>query len=127
VALLRGPAPPGRLGPPPALQVVPGTRLGVLEAVALVVLMGIAGLGWTLWFLGGGARPVIVLSLAPTVGAAMLILAALVTTKLGFHPAEAPGVVTAVVVAVLGGIVALAGHLRAAPGRAGDGYRSETP
>jgi hypothetical protein len=124
VALLRGPAPPSPLGPPPALQVVPGTKLGLLEAAALVVLLGVAGLGWTVWFLGSGVRPVVVLSLAPTVGAAVLLLAALVTTKLGFHPAEAPGVVTAVVVAVLGGAVALAGRLRGAPGRKGDGTRS---
>jgi hypothetical protein len=110
VALLRGPAPAASLGEPPPLQVMPGTARGVLEAVALVVLLGLAGLGWTVWFLGAGARPVVVLSLAPTVGAAMLILGALVTVKLGLHPAEAPGVATALVVAVAGGAFAVAGR-----------------
>jgi len=121
VALLRGPPPSDShpLSPAP-LEVVPATRVGVLQAIALVAVLGLAGLGWTVWFLGTGARPVVVLSLAPTVGAAMLILAALVTTKLGFHPAEAPGIVTTGAVAALGGAVALAGHLRAGPGRSAD-------
>ncbi|HXJ62487.1 MAG TPA: hypothetical protein VNN79_01930, partial [Actinomycetota bacterium] len=75
VALLRGPPPASAIGAPPPLHVVPTTRAGALQAIALIVLLGVAGLGWALWFLGPNARPLTVLSLAPTAGAAVLILA----------------------------------------------------
>ena len=74
VALLRGPAPAAPIAAPPPLRVVPTTEAGVLQALALVALLAIAGLGWALWFLGSGDRPLVVLSVAPAAGAAMLTL-----------------------------------------------------
>jgi hypothetical protein len=91
---------------------VPTTEAGVLQAVALVALMGLAGLGWAMWFLGTGARPLVVLSVAPAAGAAVLMFGALVVAKLGFHPAETAGVVMAVIVAAAGFGLASAARLR---------------
>jgi hypothetical protein len=127
VAVLRGPPPGTHIGARPPLQIVPTTETGMLQAVALVMLMGIAGLGWALWFLGTGARPLTVLSLAPAVGAGMLILGALVTTKLGFHPAEGPGVVTTLVVALAGFAVAAGGWVRTRRGGRAVTERPATP
>ena len=110
VAVLRGP--PAVVGPPGPLRVVPGTEAGMLWAAALGILLGLAGLGWTAWFLGPGARPLTLLSLAPPVGAAMLVLGALVTAKLGLHPAGPAGVATFAVVAVGGFGAFLAGRRR---------------
>jgi hypothetical protein len=112
VALLRGPAPSSPLSAPPPLQVVPTTEAGVLQAVALVALLGLAGLGWAMWILGTGARPLVVLSVAPTVGAAVLMFGALVLAKLGLHPAETAGVVMAVVVSAAGFGLASAARFR---------------
>jgi hypothetical protein len=113
VALLRGPAPAPEIAAPPLLQVVPTTEAGLLHAVALVALLGLAGLGWTMWFLGAGARPLVVLSVAPAAGAAVLMFGALVIAKLGLHPAETAGVVTAVIVTAAGFGLASAARFRA--------------
>jgi hypothetical protein len=115
VALLRGPAPAAQIAAPPPLRVVPTTEAGVLQAVALVALLAIAGLGWALWFLGTGARPLVVLSVAPTAGAAMLTIGALATTKLELHPAEAGGVITAILVTAAGYAVWAVDRRRNAP------------
>ncbi len=112
VALVRGPTPESPIGAPPPLRVVPTTEAGVLQAIALVVLLGVAGLGWALWFLGTGARPLVVVSVAPTAGAGVLVLVALAATKLGLHVAEAPGVALTVVVATTGFLLAAVGRRR---------------
>lgn len=117
VALLRGPAPASPLGAPPPLHVVPTTEVGVVEAIWLVALLGVAGLGWALWFLGTTARPLVVLSVAPAAGAAVLVLVALAATELGLHAAEAPGVATTVVVAAAGFALAARGLRRNRPDR----------
>jgi uncharacterized membrane protein len=115
VALVRGPAPSSPIGAPPPLHVVPTTEAGVLQAIALVVLLAAAGLGWAMWFLGTNARPLVVLSVAPTAGAAVLILVALAATKLGLHVADAPGVAMTVLVAAAGFVLAAVGRRRSRP------------
>jgi hypothetical protein len=102
VALLRGPPPPAPIPAPGPLHVVPRSEVGLLWAVALVALLGVAGLGWTAWFLPAGARPLTLISLAPTVGAGTMILGALVTAKLGLHLTGPAGVATFSVVAAAG-------------------------
>ncbi len=128
MAVLRGPS--AALGPSGPLHVVPATEAGTLWAVVLVVLLGVAGLGWTAWFVGPGARPLTLLSLAPSVGAAMLVLGALVTVKLGLHPAGPAGVAT-FAVAAGGGFVAFAvGRRRwpsSEPVASGDGAEKVQP
>jgi hypothetical protein len=107
LALLRGPQPPAALAAPAPLHAVPRTVVGLLEAVAIVLLLGVAGLGWTVWFLGPRARALTIVSLAPTAGAGMVMLGALVTATAGFHLAGPPGVVTLIAVTAIGSALAL--------------------
>ena len=103
------PQPVARLAP---LRPVPRTEVGLARAIGLVVLLGIAGLGWAIWFLGVGTRALTVLSLSPAVGAATLMLGALGTAKAGFALGGAPGIATYAAVTVLGGGLALGSRIR---------------
>jgi hypothetical protein len=84
VAILAGPQ------PDPAANVsidfpgpVPATELGFLQAAFLLAALGLAGLGWTVWFLGGDRTdPIRVLSLSPAVGCAALMIPAVLVAKL---------------------------------------------
>jgi hypothetical protein len=84
VAILAGPQ------PDPSANVsidlpgpVPATELGFLQAGFLLAVLGLAGLGWTVWFLGAGRTdPIRVLSLAPAVGCAALMIPAVLVAKL---------------------------------------------
>ena len=106
-----GPFTPHIIGAGPAVATV---------APAVEHVLAIAGLGWAVWFLGPGVRPLVVLSVAPAAGAALITLGALVTVKLGLHPAEAPGVITAILVTAAGWILAAMGRPRNAAGRTPD-------
>jgi hypothetical protein len=80
VALLRGPRHLSFQPPEPA-HAVSTTEVAVTRAVLILLLLSVAGLGWTGWFLGRSTAPLAFLSLCPTVGAGMLILASLLTVK----------------------------------------------
>jgi hypothetical protein len=114
-ALLRGPRPAGPLPAVPPLRPVPTSELGLLDALGLVVLLTAAGWGWARWFLGRDARPLLVVSVAPAVGAGILALAGLVVAKAGLVLGGAAGVGTFAVVAVAGAAlgVGLSGRVSA--------------
>ncbi len=102
VALLRGPRPPGPLPSVAPLRPVFTTERGMIVALLLVVLMTVAGWGWTEWLLGPGVAPLLAISLAPAVGAGMVVLGGLVTAKAGFALGGAAGVVTWGAVVIVG-------------------------
>jgi hypothetical protein len=105
VLLVRGPTRVvPRLG---QLLPVPITEVALARAILLALLLGLAGIGWTLWFLGRGSKPVLILSLAPAVGAGVLVLASLVTAKAGLDLGGSAGIATFALVAVAGGAVAV--------------------
>jgi hypothetical protein len=112
VALLRGHEPSPAIAVPPPLHPVPRSVVGLLEGAAIALLLGTAGLGWAIWFLGSQARSLTVVSLAPALGAGMVTLGALVTAKAGLHLSGPAGVVTLVVVAAAGGALAFASPRR---------------
>ena len=67
-----------------------------------VLLLAAAGWGWTRWFVGKEAAPLLVISLAPAVGAGMLVLAGLVVAKAGGLLGGAAGMATFAVVVATG-------------------------
>jgi hypothetical protein len=106
----------GSTAPPVArvapLHPVPPTELGLARAAALVGLLGLAGLGWASCFAGPESRALTLLSLAPAVGAGVLILGSLVTAKAGFALGGSAGKATYAAVTLLGGAFAVASRLR---------------
>jgi len=106
VALLRGTPPTQPLAAVAPLRPVPTTEAGLAGGLLLVVLLTMAGLGWTKWFLGREASPLLALSLAPAVGAGMLVLAGLVAAKAGLLLGGTAGVLTFGVVVVSGILLA---------------------
>jgi hypothetical protein len=106
VALLQGPRPASPLPAVQPLRPVPRSLVGLMWGVLVVVLLAAAGFGWSWWFLGPGATPLLTVSLSPAVGAGMLVLAGLVTAKAGLLLGGPAGVITFAVVAVAGLVVA---------------------
>ena len=105
VALIQGPR---HVAVPAVGHVaVATTETGVLQAILLAALLGIAGLGWTAWFLGREPDPLTLISLAPAVGVGIVLLASLLTAKTGLALGGSAGVATFVVVALAGGALAL--------------------
>jgi hypothetical protein len=106
VAKVRGPdlplAPAQPAGPSPAASWRSGLGWGLL----LFLLLCVVGWGWTRVVLGSWAAPEVFVSMAPAVGAAVLILGGLIAAEAGVRPAGAGGVLTVVVVGVLGWILA---------------------
>jgi len=107
VALIQGTEPPEPLAEPPPPRPVPRTAYGLIWGSVLLLLMGAAGAGWSRAMVGRTAPPEVLWSIAPAVGAAALMLGALVAAKLGVRLAGVGGVATYAVVAIGGGVVAL--------------------
>jgi hypothetical protein len=84
VALLRGPTAPPSVSSPASetIRAVPRTRVGLLAGTWLLIVLMAAGIGWSRAILGP-APPEVLWSAAPSIGAGVIILAALVATKLG--------------------------------------------
>jgi hypothetical protein len=116
VAKVRGPD--VRLGPAPAAEgASPAATLasGLGWGLIVLVILWVVGAGWTRAALGGRAAPEVYVSLAPAVGAASLILGGLVAAEAGIRPAGPGGVLTVVVVGLLGWILGpVAGRARRA-------------
>ncbi|HEX9312453.1 MAG TPA: hypothetical protein VGA30_06460 [Actinomycetota bacterium] len=106
VALLQGNPPPATLPVEPLPQAVPPVRFGVPWGLALLGLLLVAGSGWSVALLGPDAPSEVLVGVAPALGAAVLILGALVAAELGVHPGGGGGVALYVLLTVAG--VALA-------------------
>jgi hypothetical protein len=106
VALLRGPPPQSPLPDPEPLSPVPTTEAGVVRALVLIVLLSVAGAGWTLWFLGPGASPLTAVSLSPVVGAGMVMLGALAGDEAGLRLGASGGLAVYSAVTVAGLLLA---------------------
>jgi hypothetical protein len=107
VALLQGPVVPGGpLAAEPLPRPVPGQFVGLLWAGLILALLFAAGAAWTFALAGAGTPPEITWSLAPAVGAAAIMLGALVPGRLGLHLGGAAGIVIYAVVTVAGFVAA---------------------
>ncbi len=110
VALLRGApivgagtAAPIRVASATLPRAVPTIEAGLAWAAALLILLSLAGLGWTRVFLGREVPPAVFVCTAPAVGAAVLILGALLATTVGV-PLGGPGGIATYVVITGGGL-----------------------
>ncbi len=74
----------------------------MLWGAAILVLLGLAGWGWSVAFLGRGVGLDVVSGLAPAVGAAVLMVGGLVATKFGIRLGGPGGVATYLIVTVAG-------------------------
>jgi hypothetical protein len=107
VALLQGPVVPGGpLAAEPLPRPVPGQFVGLLWAGLILALLFAAGAAWTFALAGAGTPPEITWSLAPAVGAAAIMLGALVPGRLRLHLGGAAGIVIYAVVTVAGFVAA---------------------
>jgi hypothetical protein len=112
-----GPSGPGwwveRSGPPPGIasptfdtaeppDAFPGVVGAALWAGAFLALLWSAGLGWTWVMVGRDAPPPVAMGLAPAVGAAALIVAGTLASRLGV-PLGRASVIVVYLVAVLAG------------------------
>jgi hypothetical protein len=108
VVLLHGPEPTGPL-------TVASSDTTSLELIRITVLsiglLLLVGAGWTLAFAGGSA--VVGVSLAPAVGAAILVVVGLVAARLGVGLAGGGGIAIAGVAGAIGWAAWVVGRLRA--------------
>jgi hypothetical protein len=124
VALLRpaslgtGPAPT----PPPEPPAVLTVGCSVLWGAAILVLLGFAGWGWTVAFLGRGVGLDVVSGLSSAVGAAVLMLGGLMADTLGVRLGGPGGIVTYLAVSLAGFLLAVWTVRRRTPV---DGYDAE--
>jgi hypothetical protein len=107
VALVQGTPPPASLAADPVPPAVPGVRAGVLWGVALLALLGVAGVGWTRAMMGRDAPPEVLWCLSPAMGTGAVMLGALLAAKLGVELGGPGGTATYLVVAGLGFAAAL--------------------
>jgi len=108
VALLRGPPPPAALSAASIPNPVPRVRSGLAWGLALIVLLFVAGAGWTVALAGFDAPAEVLAGLCPAVGAAVIILFGLAAAKLGVRLGGVGGVATFSVATLSGVAVAVA-------------------
>jgi hypothetical protein len=101
VLVLRAPSPPGRLVESPAPRAVASVQ-GSLWGLAIIVALGVCGWGWTRVMLDPRASPHTLASMAPVVGAAVLVLGGLVADKAGVPLRGGGGLATYIVLAMAG-------------------------
>ena len=106
VALIQGLPPNGPLSLAPPPRLVPPLRLGLLRGALLLVLLGVAGGGWAIVILGADAPVHTLVGMAPAVGAAGVILAAVMPARLGVGAGGGVGIAVLVAVAAAGWIAA---------------------
>jgi hypothetical protein len=112
VELLRGPPPASPLPVASVPPSVPSWFAGPTWAAVMLGLLAVAGVGWTRVFLRPDSPVEVQVSLAPVVGAGMLILGGVGAAELGIPLGRAGGVATFVVVAVAGLALAAMGARR---------------
>jgi hypothetical protein len=105
VEVLRGGAGAPSVPAPSAVQGVPPGFGGVVWGLAILLLLGVAGAGWTRAMLAPGSSPEAFVSMAPVVGAAALVLGGLLAAEAGIQLGGVGGVVTYALVTA-GGVVA---------------------
>jgi hypothetical protein len=120
VAVLRGPPLARELPAAPLPRPVPRTAAGALWGLAILAALFVAGAGWTLLLMGGGAPPAILAGSMPAVGCGVLMLGGLVAAKAGIPLEGLGGVLTYVVIAAAG----MAGTAWEILARRGDPSRS---
>jgi hypothetical protein len=106
IVLLQGPRPAEAITEGPLPSGVPSAPMAVLWAVVLLAVLSAAGLGWTRAILGPDPALEVFVSLAPLVGAGMLLLAAFAATMLGVRMTGPGGVATYILVTVGGAAAA---------------------
>ena len=102
VLALRAPPVPVVLGPAPPPRSVTSLVPGAMWGLALLVLFGVCGAGWTRAILDPGASPETFISMAPVVGAGVLILGGLVAAEFGGRLSGWQGVLVYVVLTLVG-------------------------
>src|SRR6266498_1649658 len=85
VAVLKGPTPGLHVPAAPPPNEVPSLPAGIAYGLAILVLLWLAGAGWTRVLLGPGHAPETLATMAPVMGAAMLMLAGLAAAELGIR------------------------------------------
>jgi hypothetical protein len=91
VILAAGGRPPAPIHVPDAKFAYPGALGTASWALVILLLMGVAGYGWTRVVGGPDAHPAIVFGLTPAVGAAVLVLVGSVVSRAGAGLGGAPG------------------------------------
>jgi hypothetical protein len=102
VAVVEGPAPPGRMrpvGPPVGRMSI--VYLGVVGAFGLFVLL-MVGLGWAIALMGRWLGPLEILAGAPAVGVGALVVGGIVLDRSGVRLIGTGGAVTPLLIAVAG-------------------------
>jgi hypothetical protein len=108
---------------PPAVLTI---ERSVLWGAAILVLLGLAGWGWTLAFLGRGVGLDVVSGLAPAVGAGVLMLGGVLPATFGLPLRGPVGVATYLAVTLVGVVVAVWTVRRPAPAGGYDAERWTT-
>jgi hypothetical protein len=104
VIVLRGPTPPDRIAAASPPSEVPSLPDGILYGLLILILLWVAGAGWTKALLGGSPAEMVA-SLAPVTGAAVLIVGGLTAAELGVRLSLGGAVATYLAVS-LSGLVA---------------------
>ena len=112
VALLRGPAPPSPLPSAPLPREVPSLWAGLVLGLAVLLLLAVAGMGWTALALPARSDPAVFVSLTPVVGTGALILGGLAASLLGVRPSGPGAVATYAVVVAAGAVLGLVDRAR---------------
>jgi hypothetical protein len=103
IAVLRGPT-PSAMTPVDGISLPPPDA--AIRVVAVIVLLGLLGAGWSTWVLRGAPVPDRV-ALAPAFGLALVILMSMTLSIAGSNPAGPLGVVATIVVAGAGWVATL--------------------
>ncbi len=107
VAVLKGPTPGLHVPAAPPPNEVPSLPAGIAYGLAILVLLWLAGAGWTRVLLGPGHAPETLATMAPVMGAAMLMLAGLAAAELGIRLGAIGGGAIYLVVSVSGTAAAM--------------------